>query len=490
MKPVEKKKPAGTVPSRVWIAAAAVLLISAALFCRFLLHDKTGPANAPITGAEKETVLLKCALEDIASVTITPPGGNAYTLAVSDGRLTLSDDPAFPIKAAILQLIAENICNVRSERTIARFRAEDRAFLSGFGLTPPGCGAEILMRDGSVHRIRIGSQIQGDEIPYYYFLWDGDTLLYAGGTDMYSAFSCAKDQLHTVEAIGINIQLLDRFAVSGENSAAFQYTDTGWYCVSPYRYPMDQNRMSGFLQNIKNLRFSKYVCEADETASEAFGLLSPSAAFSFTEAESTLTVPDETGKLHSRTVPERTGVIRFGDPCDEFSRYAEYNGSIYTATYFSTGFLDAVSPVDLAAVSPFCVEPYQLSSLTLTKNGTEITYTLELTEQMDSGGGLVTDADGNILYNLSVRKDGARVENAPFLYWYNNTLRALIPSGKTNGGAATEGEPEATLTLRGAKDERTVSFIPMDPIHYAMSVDGTALYYVSADLFSAITDAP
>ena len=488
MKPIEKKKPAGRIPSWARIAAAVLFLISAALFCRVLLRDRTETAPAPITGAEKETLLFQTALEDIASVTITPPDGNAYTLAVSDGRLTLAGDPAFPIKDVILKLISDNICNVRSERTIARFSAEDRDFLSRFGLDPPVCSAEILMLDGSASRIRIGSQIRGDEIPYYYFLWNEDPLVYAGGTDMYSAFSYGKDQLHTVEAVTVNIQLLDRFSVSGENCIAFQYTDTGWYCVSPYRYPMDQNKMAGYLQNVKNLQFSGYVCPADETALEACGLLNPSMTFTFTEAESTLTVPDTTGKMYSYTVPGRTGVIRFGDPCDEYNRYAEYNGSIYTATDFSTGFLAAVSPEDLAAVSPFCVEIYQLSSLTMTKNGTGITYTLELTEQFGKGGDLVTDADGNILYSLSVYKDGALVENAPFLYWYNNTLRALIPSGKITGAA--EGEAEAVLTLRGGNDERTISFIPMDPIHYAMSVDGTALYYVSRDLFAAITDAP
>ncbi len=490
MKQIEKKKPSRSVPARAKAAAAAVFLLAAGLFCFVLFapHRDNEPAVPEKT--EKETVLHQCTLEEIASVTITPQSGASYTLAVADGALVLAQDPDYPIRTGILDLIRENVCTVRSERLITAFTETDAAFLSLFGLDPPCCSVQINMTDGKVHRIRIGSQIQGDDIPYYYFLWDEDRMIYAGGTDMYSAFSYEWGQLHTVESLGIRTDLLDRFAVTGDNDLSLAYTDTGWYCTSPFRYPLDQERVTGYLQNVKNLQFSAYVGRADSAAREEYGLSRPALTLSFTEAASTLTVPDDTGETHTYPIPERSGTVLFGIPCDEWSRYAEYNGSIYTVSRFLSDFLFSAGASDLVPASPFCVEIYQLSSLTVQFHGKEETYSLTLNEELQGSGDLVTDENGHILYSLTVEKNGSPFDADAFLHWYNHILRALVPMGKMTEPLSPAGEAEAVFTLYGSKDIRSISFVPVDALHYAMAVDGTALYYVSMDQFSALTDAP
>ncbi len=488
MKPISKKREAHSLPLWGKIACAAAFL-AAVIFVLLLLPGlETIPME--IQKNEKETLLCQRRLDEIARVTITPPSGNSYVLEVSGETLVLSQDPSYPIRTSVLDLIRENICTVRAERVILSYADNGSFEPAFFGLAPAACQARIDCRDGSSHLIRIGSQLQGDEIPYYYFLWDEDPLLYAGGTDMYSAFSYEFEQLHTVAALKINPDLLDSLSITGENALEIRYTDTGWLCVSPYRYPLDETKMSGYLKNIQNLAFLNFVGRTKECTPADFGLDHPLLILSFTESESTLSVPDTAGKTHTYSLPERKGTVRFGKIADAYSRYAEYDGCVYTVSLFLSDFLFNVSSPDLLALSPFAVEVYQLASLTLQYGDRVWDYTLELMEEVQENGNLVMDENGQVLYSLTVRKNGVLLSQDSFLHWYNNTLRSLVPDGQITQLPAPGTPPTVQLVLRGQRTTRTVSFIRIDPLHYAMDVDGSSLYYISGDLLASILNAP
>ena len=156
MKPVNKVKHRGLrLKTVLIIAAAAAVLTGTAGF--FILRDLSRPEPVTVhTASEYVTELCVCAIGDVASVTITPPSGEPYTLLVLDGDLVLEEDPSFPLRPSMTSLVKTNICLVRSENTVLD-TADLRVDLKDFGLEPPACACSFRMTDGTVNTLRIVS---------------------------------------------------------------------------------------------------------------------------------------------------------------------------------------------------------------------------------------------------------------------------------------------------------------------------------------------
>ena len=488
MKQIQKKQKRIIRPRTVLILAAAAALIMGTAGFFVLLGDKQTSPPEIHTASEYVTILGNYTLDDIVSVTVTPPDGAAYTLLSQEGTLVLAEDPSFPMRPGVTALIAANICTVRSEDTILD-TAEYPAKLADFGLEPCRCMCSFRLADGTVNTIRIGNQIAGGDIPYYYFMWNSDPRIFAGGTDMYSAFSYDRSFLHTVTQPSVNTDILDSVEISGQNTLSLRYTDIGWQIDSPFSYPADPYLMTGYLANLSNILFSRYICPTDEADLKAMGLEDPLLTLTVTEAESILTVPDTDGGLHTYPIPETRSVFRFGADYDEYNRYVEYDGVVYTATRYLTDFLFGVGAKDLCLPSPFNLDIYQLTGLEVLSPSGNVRYDIVLTEQVAPNGVLVTDEMGNTLYDCAVLKNGAETDADAFLTWYAAGARTVAPSGALAEPAEPAGEPEAAFILSGEKSERTVSFY-RSGLQYLMVVDGTCLYYVSSQVFDQLFPLP
>ena len=488
MKQIRKKQSRIIRPRTVLIlAAAAALIMGTAVF--FVLRGDTKDSPSQIhTASEYVTVLGAYTLDDIVSVTITPPDGEAYTLLARDGALVYAEDPSFPLRPGITELITANICAVRSENTVLD-TAERPVKLADFGLEPCRCMCSFRLTDGTENVIRIGNQIFGGEIPYYYFMWNGDTRIFAGGTDMYSAFSYDRSFLHTVDQPSVNTDILDAVEITGQNTLSLRYTDIGWQIASPFSYPADPSLMTGYLANLSHILFSRYICPSEEADLEALGLEKPMLTLTVTEAESVLTVPDTSGNFHTWPVPEARSVFRFGADYDEYNRYVEYNGAVYTATRYLTDFLFGVGAKDLCLSSPFSLDIYQLTGLEAVSPSVRVRYDIALTEQVGRNGALITDEMGNTLYDCSVLKNGEGMDTNAFLTWYATCLRPVGPSGICADPPQQEGNPAASFTLFSEKSKRTVSFY-RSGLQYLMYVDGTCRFYVSSQFFDQLFPLP
>ena len=488
MKPVNKVKHRGLRLKTVLIlAAAAAVLTGTAGF--FILRDLSRPEPVRVhTASEYVTELCRCAIGDVASVTITPPAGEPYTLLVAGDALVLEEDPSFPLRPSVTSLVKNNICLVRSENTVLD-TADIRVDLKSFGLEPPVCACSFRMTDGTVNTLRIGSQISGGDIPYYYFMWNDDTRIFSGGTDMYSAFSYDRSLLHTVTQPSLKGDLLKAVTVFGENVLSLRYTEFGWDIDAPVAYPADPDKMEGYLKNISGILFSRYIAPSGECDLKALGLSDPCLTAVFTVAESILTVPDTSGAEHTYTIPEYEVSFTFGKAYDEYNRYVEYNGDVYTATYFLTDFLFGTGFSDLCLPSPFDLELYRLTAVEAARRGEKTRYDVIFTEQVAENGSLVTDENGNILYDCAVKKNGIPMDGDPFFAWYNGVLRGLVPYGVLPGASLPTGEPDAVFTLYGEKAERTVAFYPSG-LQYMMAVNGTCVYYVSSQALSQLFPVP
>ncbi len=483
------KKPARILSRRtvLLIALAAALAAGTAGF--FVLRGPEKNEPAPIrTASEDVTVLESCRLEDIVSVTVTPPEGDPYTLVVLDGALVLEEDPSFPMRETVTDLIASNICAVRSEKTIldsARYTVD----LKDFGLDPARCMCTFRKTDGTENTLRIGDRIVGDDIPYYYFMWNDDTRIFSGGTDMYSAFSYDRSLLHPVDRPALHKDLMDRVSVTGANPLSLEMTDLGWQITEPVSYPADLSITDTYLDSIAGILFSRYIGPAEECDLKALGLEEPVLSLKVTEAESILTVPDTAGGEHAFSVPEREVCFDFGTSYDEYSRYVLHEGTVYTAASYLTDFLFRMGPADLRLAAPFDRDINRLAALEAVMPSSETRYEVVLTEQVAPNGSLVTDEDGNILYDCAILKNGEPTDSDAFLIWYNSCLRRIVPTG--TAAAAPEGDAEAavTFTLFAGNSQRTVSFVPAG-LQYAMVVDGSCFYSVSAQAVEQLFPLP
>ncbi len=488
MKKIQKKKQHILQPRTILIfAAAGALIMGTAVFV--VLRREASPQVTEIhTASEYVTNLAEYSLDEITSVTVTPPLGEPYTLLVQNGALVLEEDPSFPLRTSMTSLLEANICTVRSEKTILD-TAEHPVRLADFGLDPCKCMCSFQMKDGSVNTLRIGNQIVGEDIPYHYFMWNDDPRIFAGGTDMYSALSYDRSLIHTVTQPSLNKDLLDAMEISGQNTLSLRYTEFGWIIASPVSYPADPVSMSGYLDSVSGILFSRYICETDETDLKALGLDEPILTLTVTEAESILTVPDTDGEIHTYPIPEVRTVFRFGTDYDEYNRYVEYNGSVYTATRYLTDFLFDVSAGSLCLPNPINLDIYQMTGLEVSSSSLQCRYDIILTEQVSQNGSLVTDEMGNTLYDCTVRRNGESMDTDAFLAWYGNCLRQVVPSGTADGASSPDGEPAAVFTLFGAKEKRTVAFYASG-LQYRMYVDGTCLYYISSQTFEQLFPLP
>ncbi len=488
MKPVIKKQHR-IIPRRQILAAAAFAALAAGIAVFFVFRETAPVVPSDVhTASEYVAELGKYTLDDIAAVTVTPPLGDPYTLIVRDGALTLEEDPSFPLRPSVTKLIADNICNVRAENTILD-TSKHPVDLAAFGLDPCGCACTYRLKDDTVNTIRVGSQIVGGDIPYYYFMWNDDPRIFAGGTDMYDAFSYDRSLLHTVTQPVINRDLLDASAVSGNNTLTMEYTDLGWEITSPWTYPADPETADGYLDSLAGIRFSRYIGPVSECDMSETGLDEPVLTLVLTEAASILNVPDTEGNEHSFSVPERRIVFSFGKAYDEFNRYVEYDGTVFTSACYLTDFLFEMGPKDLCLACPANLEIYRLTSLSVVLPSGDAEYDIVFAEQVADNGALMTDENGNILYECTVLKDGKSNVTEAFLTWYNMCLRQIVPSGTVYSPHPPSGGEAAAFVLNGEDGKRTISFYA-DGAQYLMYVDGTCIYYVSSKIFESLFPLP
>lgn len=454
---------------RVYSLLLSLLLLAAAA-CGFLLLRRAPEPREVHPAAEEAVLLFQAVPEDLVSVQIAPGTGEAYTLRISGSTLTLPEDPDFTLRPALNQLILDNCLTVRAETVYARI--SDGVPLSAFGLSPEAMSVRITCADGTEHRIRIGAQAASD-IPYYYFLWDDDDRIFGGSIDMADAFSCDLAFLRAVPQPAIRADLLSAVRLEGEADYSFRCTDAGWQMLSPVNYPLNPDRMEGYLENLEGFAFSRYLGSAEGADLAAAGLSEPAMTLTLSFAPSVLTVPDTQGATHTFPVDAHEEVFLIGGRYDSQNRWALYRGGLYTVTDFRLSFLTAFDLSNSLLMYPVNFEPSALRALTVRTAEGRVRFELVLTEQTDKKGTLLTGEEGETLWDLHVTRDGEAFDSDAFLSLYNR-LRRLAPEGTLT---VPEGETLAWITLESAGFTRVVTLSRADAMHLALGIDGTCLFY-------------
>ncbi len=441
------------------------------------------------TASQDVRVLFEADFDHIASVLIDPGCGDPYILTVKNGALVLRDNEEYPIRDQILALIGNNIRLVRAENTIIDTLAE-RVPKSAYGFAPYRCKAEITDSDGRRHTILIGDQIRGD-IPYYYFMFDNDPNIYAGSTDMHSAFSYEYSMLHPVPDLRINTEIAEEVALTGALDFSFYYTDMGWQMRSPFEYPLSESFSDGYLKNISALSLARYITTADTGMNlEAFGLDEPYLEIRIQHGESVISVPVPEGNDIHATIPAYTTELLIGNPYDEYSRYALFEGSLYTVSDFRIDVLTDFSMSRALKAQPFQTALSVLNSVRVKTDGSSGEYVLIFEKQKDAAGNELYDDGGQLLYNLEVYRDGVKIEANRFANWFLQLQGIKILGEVPVGQSLPDSGPVAEIRLSSLLHERLISFYPISQTQLLMTVDGTGLYFTDESALEYFRQAP
>ena len=471
-----------------WILPLALLMcIGALLGVLLYLQKEEEKASSGDAAPREQITLFACERSDIAAVRITPPSGQSYTLLVRDGALTIPGEADFPIRSLLEESIFSVICKVVAEEAVldTSLKVTD---LAAFGLDVPRVSASVTMQDQSVHTLRIGDSMQLG-IPYRYFMWDEDPVIYAISADVYDAFSYDLAALHDVQQPVWDYTLWDKVILSGENTRILTRTDLGWQMDAPYAYPLDSAAAESFLSSVESIAFASYVADAQDADLAAYGLDTPRLTLTMQQAATKVDYYDETYTLKDTLLlPEEEITLYFGDQVDDYYVYCMYLDTVYTATLFQTGFLWNGDALELMDKTPLDVPVSALSRLTVTQENETWVYDISLTEQLEPNGDLKMDENGNTLWDVHVQKDGQAMDTDAFLTWYA-ALQQCAP-GNTVPTEFESTESLLTIHFEGTQVNRTAAFMPLDALHTALAVNGTALYYFADTALSSILQLP
>lgn len=468
------------------LALALLFLISAWYLIRRSLPQRKLPEVH--TASEDVRVLFTAEADDIASVTVDPGDGNEYTLSVNGGKLVLSDEPDRELKDSVTRGIMNNIRLIRAEKTVID-TAKERTDLKLYGFDPYRCRAVMITADKKIHTLLIGSQIRGG-IPYYYFMFDDDPAVYAGSTDMYSAFSVSRGMLFPAPEISINPDIVDSVSLSGAYSFSMRYTDMGWQMTRPFDYPVSGTFSGGYLKNLSQLSFGRYIAEANDADLEAYGLTEPYLTIDVLIAQSVVTAPVSDGSTVKMELPARHELLLIGGSCDETSRYALYRDQVVTVSYFFTEALKVPDTGKAVLTVPFQVPIYALTQVTAAAGPEKRNYALAFIEEKDALGHDRYDENGEKLYALTVTSNDGAVDADAFAGWMARLqgMKILGPAGSSVPD--TEKGPAASVTLKSALHERVIDFYRVTPSQLLMKVDGTGLYLTDDSILTEIMNAP
>lgn len=467
---------------RRWLIALLVLCLLGAGGCWYFSR----PIVQDVPAKENETVVFSAReSSEVARLIIQNGAGESYEITQQDGAATMVGYPDFTFNQTMLEAALEDAAQIYAERTVLDLQEEAALSPADFGITDTGIFVRAQYTDGTETAFYIGDLLP-EETPAYYMMLANDTHVYAANQDFYEVFSRSRMALHAVPEIALNADLIDAITFTGENAFAIARDAAGdWYLTAPFRYPLSSTAVDTLLDKLEDLRFAQYVAPADEGLT-AYGLDAPRRTMTVDIAPSILTGYDENGQAYAST--ELAGYqlsVDCGADMNDVIYYCAYRGNVLKATYFTAGFLLSQGYDTLLLGAPINIPTNRLTALTLSRGGQDVTYTLSLHERVLENNEFETDENGNVLYDVLVSRDGQACDATQFLYVYGQmtelTVTNPLPDGYTLSGA-----PDMTLTLCWEGGARTLAFYPYDALHWAVAVDGAALFYTDSSWMDAI----
>ncbi|MBQ1946918.1 MAG: DUF4340 domain-containing protein [Clostridia bacterium] len=472
----EKKK------RRLFLSALFVLLLIAALAVVFYVNREP---EIPVLDrpTDPSVTFVQRATEEIASVTVENDEGT-YTLKQENGVVSMLGREDFVFSENMLTPLLDSAAYVYAVEKIMDIPDSGYQFRD-FGLEDDCIRVSVSYTDGASVTFRIGDLIP-QETPQYYLRVEGDNGLYAASMDVQEIFMLSADALHAVTDPALKGDLIDRIAFTGENAFTMALEGAQWYLTAPFRYPLSAAKVNQMLSKIENIRFAQYVSRADTADLTAYDLSPARRTVTLTIAESILTGYDESDQpIASQTLPGYDLAFHCGKDQSDVLFYCLYRDDVVLATRFSANVLLSQTYDTLLTDTPFAVSLSELTRLEWETAGQTRAWDISLVERLLPNNEFERDESGNILHDVVVSVSGAAFDSDSFILFYSRLVDV-----KTTHPLPADYELPAdcavTIRLFTANDVREIKLHPYGDLHYALSINGRAVHYLSRDTIDSL----
>ena len=475
--------------SRPGLCAALLaggLLLLAALAVILSLPDTGTPPEAAHTETP-QTVFSDRGTEEVARVTVTLRSGEQWTAEQQeDGSLLILGEDSFRAEPSMAREILASAAVVVSGEILSEDPAQWRDRLAEFGLEQPKLAAEILYRDGSSLTLRVGNRAADGESTFYYMSIDGDDRLMTLDIGSEEALDVERALLHPVTQPVIHRERIDRFTLTRADGREETWALNGsitdpdaedrWMLLSPLRYAAEGETIGNLRTTLSNLRLGAWVGPADPGTLAACGLETPRLTVTVHMAEGSLVSTGVSGQVTEW--PEGEVTLYVGAAKSELVDYVRFGNDVYKTSHFLLSALTDLNWRDTLTRYPVRVSLSNLTELRILENGRETVYLIRREAVTDEHGEPQTDDSGEPLYASSVTCDGQSMDWAAFEQQYNRLLLVTV-SGELPQNWQTDDAPHTVYRFSTRTGlEHSITLSRFDALHDAVSVDGSAVFYL------------
>ena len=498
MQPVEKKQrrlsPMGERLILLGICAAVLLLV---MQLTWVLQQ---PEPVTPTGALSTVETLYAYDADaVRSITIHRSGEQPWTLETDPetGRFLLLGETVaedYLLTQSKTLKMREAAAVISCEQVISDDPAEYADHLHEYGLDPADLTAVITFANGTVHTLHVGNRA-AHTTAWYYMTLEGDDRLFALSTGMVEALFVSRESLHEVTQPTLHKVRIDRLTLrNGDGSirsewaltCAIDETDAAerWQITAPFVYPADSTAMGNLLANAANLRLGAYVAPATPENLLLYGFDAPRQVIEIHMAAGSIGTTGYDGEYVVTDWPESTVTFTIGGARSDMVDYVLFGDAIYVSSHFTMGVFMEVDPAN--SMNRYLVQTAlgNLATLQVEKNGVTTTYVLTRTEQVAENNDLVYDEAGNLVWDVTVTRDG--IEEVPYNAFEAayTRLSGVTVAGTIPADDAVEIAPHTLYTFTDVDGTvHTVGLTSYGVLHDAVSVDGHQAFYIAKGAF-------
>lgn len=475
MQPIRKR---GTNP-RIRRLLWGIPVVAAILILVLFVLDRNAvniPADTALDRHDDRVSLLKRDRKDLLRFEVFPSFDDKFAIQFTDGSYQVEGQPDYPLEQREIDLMVTELTTLNAFVEIDSGELKQES-LNSLGLGEDAARVSAHYADGQTASLMIGSSVPG-ETPADYLMMAGDPLIYSVSTTVKEVFDRGLNTLHPVPRLNFNSELVDAIRFEGEGAFALRQDAGLWQIESPIQYPTDGQMVRAMLLAVEKMRLAVYVGPADPPNLARYGFVPQSRAVVFELAESVITGYDREGaKVLSEAVPQQTLRFSIGNRIGTIGFYCLYDESIYQASLVSMGLFADITMAQTAAKTPANIPVNRLRHLKIQESGDARMYDISLTERILPNNQIMTDENGNLLFEPIIYSNGAELDSDFFLSEYLK-LMALAAAGEVPAGYQPDGKAERIYLLETASEPLELALYPFDALHYAMRVNGVFLHYI------------
>lgn len=486
MQGVEKKKAHSPRGGRwLWLSLGLALLAAAVSGYLLLSREEAPPMEDAITYGE----WMNHTEEQVQRVAVTLRSGESWAMVRQpDGSFLLEGETGWQVAQSKVTELLRLTAVISYDDILTENAAEYAEHMADFGLDNP-LTVTVDYTDGQQAIMQIGGPSGLEDETWYYMMIAGDPRLFVVDKGTAEGLSMEKARLHPVTQPTLHKARMAEITMAdgaGSVLAAWQLqgeiTDgnaaDAWVMTAPHRYPADGETMENLRSNLANIRLGSYEGEATPENLARCGFDQPRLVLTIRQAAGTTNVTNEDGSVAPYDWPESTFTLTVGGMKNDNVYYVLVEDSIYLTSRFSMDSLITMDPIETVSRYPIMVACAALDTLTVETASGRDHYVISREPRVAQDNSLITDAEGNTVYDVTCTRNGEPISYEAFEAAYIRLETVRVSGMLPDGWAPTE-PAHTTFAIQTTVDAaHTIALTRFDALHDAVVVDGCAMFYL------------